>query len=78
MTEQLIQRLKELGLEAKLCAVDSFLSIKAYKAADPHERIRIGADGATYTQADGWMWQLMHVEDTRELVKTMIKEKENG
>ena len=60
------------GLTVEPCNLESLIAIRKSKVPDGcNERMRMTADGAFYTVADGYYWQVGTVEDVFNYVQTL-------
>jgi hypothetical protein len=61
--DEVIRLANQSGFIAKPCVSDEFIAIKAGKAEDANERMRISGGGQLLVVDDGYYWQVGTVED---------------
>ena len=70
--EEVIKKATDKGLVVEPCRDESFIAIRAEKVPEGcNERMRMTAEGAFYTVADGYYWQVGTVEDVSNYLETL-------
>lgn len=67
-----MQLAQSKGLVVEPCNHEGLIAVRLSKAPDgANERMRITADGAFLTIADGYYWQVGTVDDVKKYVETL-------
>ena len=71
--EQVMADARSVGLVVEPCRQEDCIAVRAEKVpvGQFNERMRITADGAFLTVADGYYWQVGTVEDVAKYVETL-------
>jgi hypothetical protein len=67
--DDIIRMAEQSGFIAKPCANEEFIAIKAGKAEDANERMRISGCGQFLVVDDGYYWQVGTVEDVANAIR---------